>query len=82
MRASLLAIAVRHLGGAVQLQNIPAGIVARDGAAGLQRHARMAADGKIELDHRMGGAECLIEVAVVLLDDHRLGGEPRRELAG
>ncbi len=78
----LLAIAMRHLGGAVQLQNIPVGIVTRDGPAGLQRNARMAADGKIELDHRMGGPEGVLHVAVTLFDDHRLGRETRRELAG
>jgi len=73
---------VRHLGGAVQLQDIPIGIVARDGATGLERDTRMPADGEIELDHRMGGPEGVLHVAVALLDDHRLGCEPRREFAG
>ena len=48
-----LAIAVRHLGGAVQLEDVARGIVAADGAARLQRHAGMAADRQLELDHRV-----------------------------
>ncbi len=44
-------IAVRHLGGAVQFENAARGVVAADGAARLQRHAGMPADGELKLDH-------------------------------
>ena len=67
---------MRHLGGAVQLQHVARGVVARDRAARLQRHAGMAADRKIERDDRVRGAKRAVEVAIGLLDDHRLGGEP------
>ena len=44
--------AVRHLGGAVQFENVARGVVAADGAAGFQRHAGMPADGELELRRR------------------------------
>ena len=72
----LLAVAVRHLGGAVQFQHVARGVVAGDGAAGLQRHRRMAADRDVDFDHGVRSAERGVDVAVALLDDHRLGREP------
>ena len=81
MLGELLAVAMRHLGGAVQLQNIARGVVARDRAARFQRHAGMAADGKIKLDDGMRGAKRRVNVAIGLLDDHRLGREPAVEFA-
>ena len=78
----LLLIAVRHLGSAVQLQHVADGIVASDRAARFQRHAGVAADGNVDRDHGVGGAERLLDVAVALFDDHRLGGESRFELTG
>ncbi len=72
----LLAIAMRHLGGAVQFQEIARRVVARDGAAGFQRHRRMTADRDVRLDNGVSSAERGGEVAVALLDDHRLGREP------
>ncbi len=42
----------------------------------------MAADGDVDRDHGVGGPKRLLDVAVTLFDDHRLGGEPGFELAG
>ena len=50
------AVAVRHLGGAVQFQDVARGVVAADRAARFQRHAGMAADGELELDDHAGAA--------------------------
>ncbi len=73
-------IAVRHLGGAVQLQNTPRGVVVTDRAARLQRHAGMPADGEFKLDHMRRGAEHGIDVAVTLPDDGRLAEISGRKL--
>ena len=66
-----LAIAVRHLGGAVQFEDGARGVVAADCAARLQRHAGMAADRQFELDHHGRGAQHRVDVAVALADDRR-----------
>ena len=65
----------------MQLEDIAHGIVARDGAARLQRHAGMAADLEFEFDDRMGVAKAGFDVAVALVDDRRLGRKARREFA-
>ena len=49
----VVAVPVRHLGGAVHLQHVVGGVVARDRAARFHRHAGMAPDREIELDHRV-----------------------------
>ena len=77
-----IAVAVRHLGGAVQLENVARGVVAADCAAGLQRHAGMAADRELELDDQRRGAKRRIDVAVALADDRHLGVASGGELAG
>ena len=77
-----IAVAVRHLGGAVQFEDIARGVVAADGAARLQRHAAVAADGEIELDHGLGAREHGVDVAIALAHDGRLGVAAGRELAG
>ncbi len=76
-----LAIAVRHLGGAVQLEDRARGVVAADGAAGLQRNAGMAADRQFKLHHHGCGADRGVDVAVALPDDRHLGVAAGRELA-
>ena len=54
----LLAIAVRHLGGAVQFQDIALGIVARNRAPSLQGNARVAPDRDVKRhDGVRGGKE-------------------------
>ena len=47
----IVAVPVRHLGCAVELQHVARGVIAGDGAARFQRNARMAPDGEIELHH-------------------------------
>ena len=64
MRRELVAVAVRHLGGAVQFEHVARRVVARDRAARLQRHAGMAADREVELDDRMRARERGVEIAV------------------
>ena len=82
MRDEQFADAVRHLGGAVQLEHVARGVVAADGAARLHRHAGVAADRELELDHQRRGAQRRVDVAVALADDRHLGVAAGRELAG
>ena len=77
-----LADAVRHLGGAVQLEDVARHIIAAECAAGLQRHAGMAADHELELDSDGRAAKNRVDVAVALADDRHLGVAAGRELAG
>ncbi len=72
-------IAMRHLGGAVQFEDAARGVVAADGAARLQRHAGMPADGKLELDDVGGVAEYRIDVAIALADHRRFAAMAGRE---
>src|SRR5579872_877476 len=69
----LIAIPMRHLGGAVHFQNVIRLVVARDGAARFERHARVAADGKLKRDNGMRSAESGVEIAEALAHDARLG---------
>src|SRR5438270_8833647 len=71
--------AMRHLGGAVQLEDIADGVVARDGAARFQWHAGMAADLELELDDLAGGPKAGVDISVGLQDDGGLGQEARLE---
>ena len=77
----VVAIPVRHLGGAVKLQHVAGGVVARDRTARFQRHAGMAPDHEIELDHGMRLAERRGDIAVGLFHDRRLGRAAVFELA-
>ena len=77
-----VAIAVRHLGGAMQLEHVARGVVAADGAARLQRHARVAADRQLELDHDLGVAQHAVDIAVALLEHDHFGVAAGRELGG
>ena len=80
-RGDGIAVVMRHLGGAVHLQTITAGVVASDRAARLERHAAVPADRELELDHRVGLAERLIEIAVAFADRRRLARDAGSELA-
>ena len=71
----------RHLGGPVQLQHVARAIVARDGAARLDRHAGVAADREIELHHRMRGAERGGDVAVGFFHHRGFGRAAAVEIA-
>ncbi len=70
---------MRHLGSAVQFENAARCVVAADGAAGFQRHAGVAADGKLDFDDVLGGAEHRIDVAIALADDCRFAAVARRK---
>ena len=74
-------VAMRHLGGAVQLQHVARGVVAAERAARLQRHAGMPADGELELDDVRRGLEHRFDVAVALGQHRGLGVAAERELA-
>ncbi len=73
-------IAVRHLGGAVQLHDAARGVVVADGAARFERHAGMPADRNLDLDHVRRAAEYRVDVAVALVDDRRFARMARRIL--
>ena len=66
---------MRHFGGAVHFQNVARFVVARDGAARLQRHAGMAADRKLKRNNGMRVAEGGVDVAIGFLQDGRLGAQ-------
>ena len=69
----VVAIPVRDLGGAVKLEHVAGGVVARDRTAGFKRNAGMAPDHEIEFDHGMRLAEGCCDIAVGLFHDRRLG---------
>ncbi len=77
----VIARAVRHLGRAIELEHVGRRVITRQRAARLQRHAGVPADGKLERHHMRGLAERRVDVAIGIAQDHRLGGEPRREFA-
>ena len=75
-----VAVPMRHLGGAVQLEN--AARDAGDGAARLQRHAAVAADFQIERDDGVGAGERHLHVAKALANQGDLGRMAGIEGAG
>ena len=77
-----VAVAVRHLGRAVQLQHVARGVVAGQRAARLQRHAAVPADRQVERDDRVGRGERRVDVAVSGAQHQRLGRQARRKAAG
>src|SRR5205807_8111681 len=77
-----IAVGVRPLGRAVELEHVAHRVVARDRPARLQRHARVAADREIELDDRVRGAERGFDVAVALAYHCGLGVAAGLELPG
>ena len=74
-------VAVRHLGGAVQLQHVARRVVAAERAAALDRHAGVPAAGQLQFDDMRRRAEHRIGVAVALGEDRGLGVAAGRELA-
>ena len=79
---NLIAVPVRHLGGAVHFQPIGRRIVATDSAAGFQRHAGVAADVERQADDGVRVAERGIDVAIFLADDRALARQPVGEFTG
>ena len=77
-----VAVPVRALGGAVQLQHAPRRVEAGEQAAGLQHHRGMAADGEVELHHMRGRGEGGVDLAVALADHGRFGRQARRPVGG
>ena len=69
----VVAIPVRHLGGAMKLQHVAGGVIARDRATGFERNAGMAPDREIELDHGMRLAKRGADVPVGFFHDRRFG---------
>ncbi len=81
-----VAVAVRHLGGAVKLDHIAHGVVMRERAARLQRHAAVTADLEVERDHGMGRGEGGIDLAITGAQHQCLGrkagGKAARRCSG
>ena len=75
----LVAVPVRHLGGAMEFQHVARAVVSRDRATGLQRNAGMAADREVEHDDSVRGTKCRVHVSVFLVHDCRLGPSTGRE---
>ena len=73
---------MRHLGGAVKLEHVARRVVARNGASGFERHARMPPDRQRRRDHGVRGAERGIDVAISLAHDRGFGRSARFEFAG
>ena len=73
---------MRHLGGAVKLEHVARRVVARNGAAGFQRHAGMPPDRQRRRDDGVRGAESGIDVAIALAHDRGFGRPARLEFAG
>ena len=63
----------------MQFENAARGVVAADGAAGLQRHAGMPADGQLKFDDVRRVAEHRVDVAIALADDGGFAGMARRK---
>ena len=68
-----VAIGVGPFGRAVQLKQVPRGIVAGDGPPRFQRHTRMPANGNFQFDHAVRRSERGVDVAVGFADDRRFG---------
>jgi hypothetical protein len=67
-----VAVRVGPLGRAMQLQQVARRVVPRDRGARLERHPGMPADGKLELDDRVGAQKGAVDITVLLPYDRRL----------
>src|SRR5262249_8507965 len=65
----VIAVPVRHLGGAIHFEDIAGSIVTRDGASGLNRRPGMTADIEAKLDDGVRVAKRALDVAVMFLND-------------
>ena len=77
-----VAIAVRYLGGTVQLEDVARRVVASDRTASLERHAGMASDRQFELDDNRRGAQDRVDVAITLADHGYFRAAAGRKFAG
>ena len=80
--AERLAIAVRDLRRAVQLQQILRRVIDADGAASLHGHAGVPAGLHVDLDHGVGVAERRVDVAEAVMQHDRFARAAGLELAG
>ena len=74
-----IAVVMRHLGRAVELDPRALVVVERERAAGLDRHPAMPADGEFALQDVVGIGEGGVEIAIVFFDQRRLAAEPGEE---
>ena len=79
---NLIPIPMRHLGGAVKLEDIARCVISGDGAAGFDRDAGMAPGRQRRGDHGVSGAKSRVDIAVALANDRRLGRATGLELTG
>ena len=77
-----LLVPVRHLRGAVQLQNIARRVIAAERAPAFQRHAGMPPAGQLELDDMRRRFEHRIDVAVALIQNRGFGVAAKGKLGG
>ncbi len=68
-----VAVAMRHLGRAIELEHVARGVEAGEGAARLQRRAAVPADRQVERDDGMGRGEGRVDLAIAGPHDQRLG---------
>jgi hypothetical protein len=80
--AERLAIAMRDLRGAVQLQQVLRRVVDADCSARFHRHAGVAAGLEIELDDGVGIAKRRLDVAEAVMQHDRFGRAAGLELTG
>src|SRR4051794_27449597 len=76
------AIAMGNFCSAVQLQEVTRGVVAADGATGLQRHAGVPPGLQVELDHGVRLAEGSFDVAVTMVQHDGFAAAARLEFTG
>ena len=79
---NLVPVPMRHLGGAVKLEDVAGRIVSGDRAAGFERDAGMPPDRQRCGDDGVSGAKGRVDVAITLADDSRLGRPAGFELTG
>src|SRR5215467_5497032 len=77
-----LAIAVRHLGGAMQFEGVACYVIAPDRTARLERHTGMAPDRQFELNDLRCGVQDRVDVAVALADNGHLSAAAGGEFGG
>ena len=71
-----VSIPVRHLGCAMELEDVAPRVVARDRAPSFQWNAGLASHREIELNHSMGLAKSRRDITIRFFHDRRLGRMP------
>ena len=78
-RGDGVAVVMRHLGGAVELDPPALAVVEPERAAGLDRHPAVPADGELDFENVVRIRERGIQVAVIFLDQRGLAVEAGEE---